>query len=109
MLGEIRTARGLSPGKAKKKGGSKMSENKIEMGRAELSVKMDESGTAAVMVNGCLVGSAAALYGLQLEMIKLFSDGEEEQLVIAEGAMQKALENAIRDARKWLKEQKARE
>ena len=46
MLGEIRTARGLSPGKAKKKGGSKMSENKIEMGRAELSVKMDESGTA---------------------------------------------------------------
>lgn len=29
-----------------------MSENKIEMGRAELSVKMDESGTAAVMVNG---------------------------------------------------------
>ena len=86
-----------------------MSENKIEMGRAELSVKMDESGKAAVMVNGCLVGSATALYGLQLEMIKLFSDGEEEQLIIAEWAMQKALENAIRDARKWLKEQKARE
>lgn len=86
-----------------------MSENKIEMGRAELSVKMDESGAAAVMVNGCLVGSAAALYGLQLEVIKLFSDGEEEQLIIAEGAMKRALENAIRDARKWLKEQKARE